>query len=84
MREEGATSAYHLALLSLLLRHREHLLPLLSPETCSELRALARRLVAATALLNCAIRAAVRRGRAWLPRLPRGQSWRIEGPLTAR
>ncbi|MFE8600137.1 HEAT repeat domain-containing protein [Archangium violaceum] len=59
MREEGAVSSYYLALLSLLLRHREYLRPLLSPETQSELRALARKLVAATALSNCAIRAAV-------------------------
>ncbi|HYO57530.1 hypothetical protein [Archangium sp.] len=45
-------------LLTLLLEHREHLLPLLPAETHSELRTVARTLVA-TALLNCAIRAAV-------------------------
>jgi len=58
-REERAISSYSQELLSLLLRHREHLLPLLSPETRSELRALAQMLVAATPLINCAIRAAV-------------------------
>lgn len=58
-RGEGAVSSYYQALLSLLLRHREHLIPLLSSETRSDLRALARTLVAATALINCAIRAAV-------------------------
>ncbi|HZI06544.1 MAG TPA: hypothetical protein VEZ71_21115 [Archangium sp.] len=57
--EERAISSYSQELLSLLLRHREHLLPLLSPETRSELRALAQALVAATPLINCAIRAAV-------------------------
>ncbi len=57
-RGEGEVSSYHQALLSLLLRHKEHVLPLLSPETRSELRALARMLVADTALINCAIRAA--------------------------
>ncbi|HEX5747698.1 MAG TPA: hypothetical protein VFZ09_15735 [Archangium sp.] len=59
VREEGVVSSYYLALLTLLLRHREQVLPQLSPETRAELRALARRLVAATALSNCAIRAAV-------------------------
>lgn len=58
-REEEAVSSYYQALLSLLLRHGEHVIPLLSPETRSELRTLARTLVAAPALLNCAIRAAV-------------------------
>ncbi|REG28520.1 hypothetical protein ATI61_10853 [Archangium gephyra] len=59
VREEGASSSYHQALLSLLLRHREYLLPLFSPETCSDLRSLARTLVTTTTLINCAIRAAV-------------------------
>lgn len=57
--EEGAVSAYCLELLSLLLRHREHIPPRLPPEARSELRAMARTLVAARTLINCATRAAV-------------------------
>ncbi|HSP82040.1 MAG TPA: hypothetical protein VLQ93_26195 [Myxococcaceae bacterium] len=57
--EEGAVSAYCLELLSLLLRHREHLPPRLPPEARSELRAVARTLVASRTLINCSTRAAV-------------------------
>jgi hypothetical protein len=49
---------FHERLLTLLLEHREHLLPRLPAATRSKLRTVARALVA-TALLNCAIRAAV-------------------------
>ncbi len=49
---------FHERLLTLLLEHREHLLPRLPAATRSELRTVARTLVA-TDLLNCAIRAAV-------------------------
>ncbi|HYO52185.1 MAG TPA: hypothetical protein VEU50_05305 [Archangium sp.] len=57
--QQEAASDYHEALLSLLLRHREHLIPRLPDKVRSELRALARELVTTTALLNCSLRAAV-------------------------
>jgi hypothetical protein len=56
-RQQGEASYYCDRLLILLLLHEERVLPALPPESRAELRALARTLVAATAL-NCALRAA--------------------------
>jgi hypothetical protein len=54
--QRGEAASYCERLFSLLLLHRERLLPALPEEARAELRAVARRLVAATSL-NCAIRA---------------------------
>lgn len=56
-RQQGTASYYCDRLLILVLLHEERLLPALPPEVRSELRDLARTLVAGTAL-NCALRAA--------------------------
>ncbi len=57
VKQRGEASYYCERLLSLVLLHRERLLPLLPEEARSELRTMARRLVAAPSL-NCSSRAA--------------------------
>jgi hypothetical protein len=57
VKQRGEASYYCERLFSLLLLHKERLLPALPDEACAELRTLTRELVAATSL-NCASRAA--------------------------
>jgi hypothetical protein len=56
--QRGGPASFCESLFSLVLRHQERILPVLSEDTRSDLRGVAQRLVAAVSL-NCAIRAAV-------------------------
>ncbi len=58
-KHKGAASGYFVDLFSMLLLHPERLLPRLPDATRSELRDMARKLVAATASLKCALQSAV-------------------------
>jgi hypothetical protein len=66
VRQDGETAYYCERLLSFFLSHKERLLPVLPQEARSELRAVARRLLAATSL-NCSVRAAVLLGHVGTP-----------------
>ena len=59
VKHKGAASGFFVDLFSLLLLHPERLLPRLPDATRSELRDMARRLVAATASLKCTLQSAV-------------------------